>query len=168
MTTSIRYVSFESGSSVSHHISLTLLRLLQLTIISEKLGKLPETELDFVTSEKARRFMRKLPSKEPTPLTTQFPNTPVEALDLMRKMLEIHPRKRIKVEDALAHPFLAQLQNPEDEPVAEAPFDFSFEKEKLVRIRLQELIWREAGDFRPSCLPVAPSRDNSAHRRKDP
>lgn len=143
--------------------------MLQLTIISEKLGKLPEAELDFVTSEKAKRFMRKLPTKEPTPLTTQFPNTPVEALDLMRKMLEIHPRKRIKVEDTLAHPFLAQLHNPDDEPVAETPFDFSFENEKLVRLRLQELIWREAGDFRPSCLPVVPSRDGSTdHRRKDP
>lgn len=111
--------------------------------------------------------MRKLPSKAPIPLTTQFPNTPVDALDLMRKMLEIHPRKRIKVEDALAHPFLAQLHSPDDEPVADAPFDFSFEKEKLVRIRLQELIWQECGHFRPSCLPVAPSRD-LAQRRKDP
>ena len=111
--------------------------------------------------------MRKLPSKEPVPLTTQFPNTPVEALDLMRKMLEIHPRKRIKVEDALAHPFLSQLHSPDDEPVADAPFDFSFEKEKLVRLRLQELIWQECGHFRPSCLPVAPSRDPS-QRRKDP
>lgn len=130
---------------------------------------MPESELDFVTSEKARRFMRKLPSKEPVPLATQFPNTPAEALDLMKKMLEIHPRKRIKVEESLAHPFHAQLHNPEDEPVAESTFDFSFENEKLVRLRLQELIWREAGDFRPSCLPVAPSRDNSAHnRRKDP
>jgi serine/threonine protein kinase len=39
----------------------------------------------------------------------QFPHTPVDALDLMRKMLETHPRKRITVEDSLAHPFLAQL-----------------------------------------------------------
>jgi mitogen-activated protein kinase 1/3 len=147
--------------------NLAPLSVLQLTIITEKLGNLPESELDFVTSEKARRFMRKLPTKTPTPLTTQFPNTPVEALDLMRKMLSIHPRKRMTVEDALAHPFLNQLHNPEDEPVADAPFDFSFEKEKLVRLRLQELIWREAGDFRPSCLPVAPSRD-AAHRRKNP
>ena len=139
----------------------------QLTIITEKLGKLSDPDLDFVTSEKARRFMRKLPSKTPASLTTQFPNTPVEALDLMRKMLEIHPRKRIKVEDCLAHPFLAQLHSPDDEPVAEAPFDFSFEKEKLVRIRLQELIWQEVGHFRPSCLPVAQPRDPSL-RRKDP
>jgi mitogen-activated protein kinase 1/3 len=113
--------------------------------------------------------MRKLPNKTPTPLTLQFPNTPLDALDLMRKMLEIHPSKRITVGDSLAHPFLSQLHSPEDEPVAEAAFDFTFEKEKLHRARLQELIWQEAGHFRPSCLPVAPRRSDDSHsRRKEP
>eukprot|EP00934_Nitzschia_sp_Nitz4_P000942 Nitzschia sp. Nitz4//scaffold102_size76354//58965//60568//NITZ4_005641-RA/size76354-snap-gene-0.129-mRNA-1//1//CDS//3329532276//942//frame0 len=140
----------------------------QLTIICDKLGKLSELDLDFVTSDKAKRFMRKLPAKAPVPLNVQFPNTPPEALDLMRKMLEIHPNKRINVENALSHSFLSQLHNPEDEPSAERPFDFSFEKEKLVRIRLQELIWKEVGGFRPSCLPVAPRREVVDPRRKDP
>jgi serine/threonine protein kinase len=147
----------------------------QLTIISEKLGKLSEPELDFVTSDKAKRFMKKLPNKNSTPLNVQFPNTPSDALDLMRSMLQIHPRRRINVENALAHPFLAQLHSTEDEPVAANPFDFSFEKENLHRIRLQELIWQEVGHFRPSCLPVAPRRGGGgggepggSYRRKDP
>lgn len=140
----------------------------QLTIISEKLGKLTESELEFVTSDKAKRFMRKLPNKQPTPLTQQFPNTPVDALELMRNMLEIHPSKRITVGEALAHPFLSQLHSPEDEPAAEHMFDFTFEKEKLNRARLQELIWQECGHFRPSCLPVAPRRDEVPNRSRDP
>eukprot|EP00529_Nitzschia_sp_RCC80_P012125 CAMPEP_0113482534 /NCGR_PEP_ID=MMETSP0014_2-20120614/22969_1 /TAXON_ID=2857 /ORGANISM="Nitzschia sp." /LENGTH=566 /DNA_ID=CAMNT_0000376055 /DNA_START=880 /DNA_END=2580 /DNA_ORIENTATION=- /assembly_acc=CAM_ASM_000159 len=145
----------------------------QLTIISEKLGKLPESELDFVTSDKAKRFMRKLSNKPPTPLNVQFPKAPPDALDLMRKMLQIHPRRRITVENSLSHPFMSSLHSPDDEPVAEEPFDFSFEKEKLHRLRLQELIWKEVGHFRPSCLPVAPKRGSQASvpsysRRKDP
>lgn len=145
--------------------------LAQLTIISEKLGKLPEQDLDFVTSDKAKRFMRKLPNKPPAPLKAQFPNAPSDALDLMRKALQIHPHRRITVEDALSHTFLSQLHSPHDEPTAEEKFDYSFENEKLHRIRLQELIWQEAGYFRPSCLPVAPRRGGgsiSSSRRKDP
>ena len=142
-----------------------------MTIISDKLGKLPESDLDFVTSDKARRFMRKLPNKTATPLNVQFPNTPSDALDLMKSMLSIHPRRRINVQDSLAHPFLASLHNADDEPVASKPFDFSFEREKLHRVRLQELIWQECGHFRPSCLPVAPKRGGEpmgSYRRKDP
>jgi len=144
----------------------------QLTIICDKLGKLPEQDLDFVTSEKAKRFMRKLPNKTPTPLKSQFPNAPSDALDLMRRLLQIYPRRRINVEDALSHTFLSQLHNQDDEPVAEEIFDYSFENEKLHRLRLQELIWREAGQLRPSCLPVAPKRGGgstrSNRRKEDP
>mmetsp|Transcript_2793 Transcript_2793/g.5994 ORF Transcript_2793/g.5994 Transcript_2793/m.5994 type:complete len:521 (-) Transcript_2793:2394-3956(-) len=143
----------------------------QLTIICEKLGKLPDQDLDFVTSEKAKRFMRKLPCKSPSPLRVQFPNAPADGLDLLRNMLQIHPRCRINVEDALSHKFLSQLHNEEDEPIAKESFDYSFEHEKLYRLRLQELIWREAARFRPSCLPVAPCRGGESTRssqRRDP
>lgn len=140
-----------------HSPSLTL-QFPQLTIIAEKLGKLPEHDMDFITSEKAKRFMRKLPDKTPASFARQFPGTPRNALDLIRRMLHIHPKKRITVDDALAHPFFSQLHSPQDEPSAPTPFDFSFEKEKLTRMRLKELIWREVGQFRPTCLPVAPPR----------
>jgi serine/threonine protein kinase len=130
------------------------------------LGKLPEADLDFVTSEKAKRFMRKLPNKAPIHFSLQFPGAPLEALDSMRKMLEIHPGKRTSVQDSLRHPFFAPLHNPSDEPVSELPFDFSFENEKLHRLRLQELIWEEAGRFRPSCLPVAPRKCDANNKKQ--
>jgi len=138
----------------------------QLTIISEKLGKLSEDDLDFVTSEKAKRFMRRLPDKPPQPLSRQFPNTPPEALDLLQRMLTVHPRKRITVEEALKHPFLAALHSPEDEPVAEFPFDFGFEDDDLHRVRLQELIWEEIESFRPNCMPVPLRKDGTRAPRK--
>lgn len=136
--------------------------LFQLTIISDKLGKLSDNDLDFVTSEKAKRFMRKLPNKPLVEMSSQFPGTPPDALDVLNKMLQIHPEKRISVEGALQHPFFASLHNPSDEPVSSRPFDFRFENEKLHRVRLQELIWKEVGDFRPSCLPVGPRRGGSS------
>lgn len=132
---------------------------MQLTLITQKLGKLSERDMDFITSSKAKNFFRKLPNKEPVPLSRQFPRAPPVAIELLSNLLEIHPRKRINVTDALNHPFFASLHNADDEPVAHASFDFTFEDEKLNRVRLQELIWEEVGAFRPSCLPV-PNRLN--------
>lgn len=109
--------------------------------------------------------MRKLPDKPVVSLRRQFPGTPPDALDLLSKLLQIHPGKRITVEDALVHPFLASLHNPRDEPVADTPFDFGFENQDLYRVRLQELIWEEVGSFRPSCLPVAPRKTSSSSSR---
>lgn len=135
-----------------------------MTIITQKLGKLPQEELDFVTSDKAKRFMKKLPDKQAPSLSRQFPGTSRTALDLLRRLLQIHPRKRITVNEALAHPFFSQLHSPQDEPTAKKVFDFTFEQEKLTRTRLKELIWEEVGNFRPSCLPVAPrGRENKLH-----
>lgn len=105
--------------------------------------------------------MKKLPNAKPTPLSKRFPNANPEGIDLLRKMLQIHPRKRIDVAGALAHPFFSSLHNEEDEPVANAHFDFTFEDEKLHRVRIQELIWQEVSDFRPSCLPIPPRKDGS-------
>jgi mitogen-activated protein kinase 1/3 len=130
----------------------------QLSIISEKLGKLSEKDLDFVTSEKAKRFMRRLPNKAPLSLSRQFPGVSRLALDVLHNTLQIHPKRRITVEEALAHSFFTQLHNPEDEPVAHSFFDFGFENQSLSRLRLKELIWSEAGEFRPSSLPVPPRR----------
>ena len=41
----------------------------QLTLINEKLGKLPGEHLDFVTSDKAKRFLRKQPDTPPAPFS---------------------------------------------------------------------------------------------------
>ena len=40
---------------------------------------------------------------------------PCSALDLLDKMLTFNPHKRISVEQALAHPYLEQYYDPEDE-----------------------------------------------------
>ena len=39
------------------------------------------------------------------------------ALDLLDKMLTFNPHKRITVEEALAHPYLEQYYDPQDEVI---------------------------------------------------
>ena len=40
---------------------------------------------------------------------------PFEAIDMLDKMLAFNPHKRIAVEEALAHPYLEQYYDPDDE-----------------------------------------------------
>lgn len=113
----------------------------QLQIICDKLGTPREDELTFVTSEKAKRFMKNQPMKPGVPFAKLYPATNPVAIDLLEKMLVFDPTKRISVEEALEHPYLDSLHNAEDEPVAESVFSFDFEKEELTKTRLQELIF---------------------------
>ena len=45
-----------------------------------------------------------------------FPNAGEHAADLLCKLLEFNPDKRITAVEALRHPYLAQFHNPADEP----------------------------------------------------
>lgn len=47
-----------------------------------------------------------------------FPDASALAIDLLERMLQFNPTKRITVEDALAHPYLAQLHDLAAEPSA--------------------------------------------------
>jgi serine/threonine protein kinase len=140
----------------------------QLRLICSKLGRPAEEELDFVTSERAKRFMLSLPRNERKSMAEMFPNHKNEhdAHDLLLKMLIFHPNKRITIEKALEHPFLASLHNPQDEPVADFTFSFDFENEELPRERVQELIWEEMRTYHPEIAAAYPSVSQKRGRGK--
>ncbi|CAM9913360.1 unnamed protein product, partial [Phaeothamnion confervicola] len=121
----------------------------QLKIICERLGRPSTADLNFVTSEKAKEFILNLPPSEGHPLPEMFPAADGAALDLLAGMLEFHPERRITVDDALAHPWLAQHHAENEEPVADAVFDFGFEDQELDKKCLQRLIWEEMLQFHP-------------------
>lgn len=139
----------------------------QLRLICDKLGRPSEKDLDFVTSERARRFMLSLPQKPPVPFSELFPvhKNEKHALNLLHGMLEIHPKRRITIEKALEHPFLESLHNVDDEPLYEDTFSFEFEQEELSRERIQELIWAEIKDFRSTLPPNFPKSSSKKPSR---
>ena len=85
------------------------------------------------------------------------------AIDLLEKMLEIDPDKRITAEQTLAHPYLAQYADPSDEPNS-APYDQTFEDQdrtvlewkgerleivlKLI-LKTSANVWNEISNFVP-------------------
>lgn len=52
-------------------------------------------------------------------------------------MLRFDPDKRITVEEALEHPYLAQLHDPSDEPICEEPFHFIWDDVPLTKEMLK-------------------------------
>ena len=148
----------------------------QLRLICDKLGRPSEKDLDFVTSTRAKRFILSLQDKSPSPIASSFPQYAHEAdaLDLLTKMLTFRPQDRISIDDALAHPFMETLHNPQDEPVANFTIDFDFERETMTKERVQELIWAEIRDLHseiPSSYPnagvIKPMRDRSSFYSDD-
>lgn len=65
-----------------------------------------------------------LPDTAPVNLKVKFPDANADAVDLLSKMLILDPNRRISVEQALEHPYLASLHDVALEPLAESHVDW--------------------------------------------
>jgi len=139
----------------------------QLNHILGILGSPSNEDLNSIINEKARRYLRSLSYKPKIPWARLYPNAHPQALDLLERMLTFNPNNRITVEDALAHPYLEQYYDPNDEPVAQEPFRLDMELDDLPRERLKELIFEETGSFTPRPQP-APDMAQQAQGGDEP
>lgn len=125
----------------------------QLRLIVDVLGSPSDEDTLFIRSNRARSFMAKLTGKPKVPWTSLFPKANPVGLDLLDRMLQFNPDKRISVDEALAHPYLASLHSPEDEPTCPAHFDFAFETEVLDKGTLQQLMYEQVRQYHPELAP---------------
>ncbi len=71
-------------------------------------------------------------------------------------MLDLNPTTRIKVDEALNHPFLESMHDPDDEPEFEGSIDFSFEEDSSLNLdKVKRFILREISDYNPSYYDLA-------------
>jgi len=118
----------------------------QLELIFNMFGTPTEEDIAGVDQVKARQFLRFTRKKEGKNLEkVVFPGTDPMILDLIKKMLTFNPKKRITVEEALRHPYLADLYCPEDEPVREfvSAGEFEYEKHDLQLNVVKDLLYEE-------------------------
>jgi len=119
----------------------------QLNLILAVVGSPSQEDLQCIINEKARAYLLSLPQKPKKEWSWLYPNADIRALDLLDKMLTFNPHKRIGVEEALAHSYLEQYYDPNDEPGCEEPFTFEMEFDDLPREKLKELIFEETENF---------------------
>jgi len=124
----------------------------QLNLILDKLGSPSQEDLQCIINEKARSYLLSLPQKIKQPWNRLFPNADNRALDLLDKMLTFNPNKRIGIEEALAHPYLEQYYDPNDEPICEEPFTYEMEFDDLPKEQLKSLIFDETEKFHARSL----------------
>lgn len=122
----------------------------QLQLVITCLGSVEPETLKRVPNDKCRKFIESLPGSSGQPLEEVAP-TSADASDMLKKMLKFNPEKRINVEQALQHAYLAQLHCPEDEP-SRPPLelaDFEFERRKIDMEALRQEIFLEALRYYP-------------------
>jgi mitogen-activated protein kinase 15 len=89
----------------------------QLQRIIAVTGPPKPEDLDAIQSAFAASMLESIPETEQKSLSKLFPTAKPEAIDLMQKLLQFNPDKRIDAEEALKHPFVSLFHNPADEPI---------------------------------------------------
>ncbi|KAL1554757.1 Mitogen-activated protein kinase 8 [Salvia divinorum] len=126
----------------------------QLDLMTDLLGTPPPESIARIRNEKARRYLSSMRKKQPVPLSQKFPDADPLALHLLDKLLAFDPKDRPTAEEALNDPYFNGLSNGEREPstVPISKLEFEFERRKLTKDDVRELIYREILEYHPHML----------------
>ncbi|XP_051115163.1 mitogen-activated protein kinase 9-like isoform X3 [Andrographis paniculata] len=126
----------------------------QLDLITDLLGTPPPEAITRIRNEKARRYLLNMRRKPPVPFAQRFRNADPLALRLLERLLAFDPKDRPTAEEALADPYFHGLANVEHEPSTQpiSKLEFEFERKKLAKDDVRELIYREILEYHPQML----------------
>ncbi|ODV82026.1 mitogen-activated protein kinase [Suhomyces tanzawaensis NRRL Y-17324] len=119
----------------------------QLSLIFELLGTPTGSDFHKIKSPRAKAYINTLPFRKKLDIDSVLNNHPMRlkkignvpinplGLDLLKRLLTFDPEKRITVDQALAHPYLKNYHDPNDEPIttpmSAEEFDFDVPKDQL-------------------------------------
>ncbi|KAK3592646.1 hypothetical protein CHS0354_034724 [Potamilus streckersoni] len=126
----------------------------QLKLIIGIVGSPAPELLNLCQSNMIKNYCTALGLKQAVPWSTLYPKASKKALSLLNKMLVLHPKERITVEQALVHPYLNKYHDPDDEPICVPAFNFDFEKKDMDKDELREAIYKEIMDYHTPKTPT--------------
>merc|ERR1719365_308007 len=85
--------SFEHPSAWKSHAD-------QLNVIFDKIGTPTKSEIQLMTNDETRKYLQKLPHRNPISWRQKFPASGTKVLDLLYRLLRFNYRKRLTVEQA--------------------------------------------------------------------
>ncbi|PKA55135.1 Mitogen-activated protein kinase 12 [Apostasia shenzhenica] len=126
----------------------------QLDLMTDLLGTPVAESIARIRNEKARRYLSSMRKKLQVPFSQKFPNADPLALCLLERLLAFDPKDRPTAEEALADPYFRGLSNADREPSAQpiSKLEFEFERRKLNKDDVRELIYREILEYHPKML----------------
>lgn len=117
----------------------------QVNLILEKRGTPDEETMNMISNENAKKYIESLDMKDKIPIKDIIAYGDEKALDLIDRLLDLNPKTRITIDEAIKHPYLESLHDPDDEPIFEGEINFDFESdpnltlEDVKRLILQEI-----------------------------
>ncbi|KAK8948936.1 Mitogen-activated protein kinase 10 [Platanthera zijinensis] len=126
----------------------------QLDLMTDLLGTPSMDTISRVRNEKARRYLSSMRKKQPVPFSQKFPNADPFALKLLERLLAFDPNDRPTAEEALADPYFKGLSKVEREPSCQpiTKMEFEFERRRVSKEDIRELIFREILEYHPQLL----------------
>lgn len=126
----------------------------QLDLMTDLLGTPSMDTISRVRNEKARRYLTSMRKKQPVSFAQKFPNADPLALRLLERLLAFDPKDRPNAEEALADPYFKGLAKVEREPSCQpiTKMEFEFERRRVTKEDLRELIFREILEYHPQLL----------------
>ncbi|KAG5246102.1 mitogen-activated protein [Salix suchowensis] len=126
----------------------------QLDLMTDLLGTPSLDTISRVRNDKARRYLTSMRKKPPVPFAQKFPNADPLALCLLERLLAFDPKDRPTAEEALGDPYFKGLSKVEREPSCQpiTKMEFEFERRRVTKEDIRELIFREILEYHPQLL----------------
>ncbi|XP_039038617.1 mitogen-activated protein kinase 20-like [Hibiscus syriacus] len=142
----------------------------QLDLMTDLLGTPSLDTISRVRNEKARRYLTSMRKKQPIPFEQKFPNADPLGLRLLQRLLAFDPKDWPTSKEAIVDPYFKGMAKVEREPYCQpiTKMEFEFERRRVLKDDIQELIFREILEYHPQLLKDymnGPERTNFLYPR---